>query len=128
VIPTRFFATAIIMIAMSVSTSVDADTAIHNITGYTSSDHGIIEFAVLIFDDNGRVVATGNDSLLEAHPDALRVNGGGKTVLPGLVDAHAHVAGLGFLKTSLDLAASRVSMMPLRVLPPMPKRNRTPGG
>jgi len=92
------------MIAMSVSTSVDADTAIHNITGYTSSDHGIIEFAVLIFDDNGRVVATGNDSLLEAHPDALRVNGGGKTVLPGLVDAHAHVAGLGFLKTSLDLA------------------------
>ncbi len=41
--------------------------------------------------------------LLEQHADARKVDGQGRTVLPGLVDAHAHVAGLGFLKTSLDL-------------------------
>ena len=100
---TRILAIAFFTIAFSASTSVHADTAIHNIAGYTSSGEGTVEFAVMVFDDEGRVVATGGDDLLEAHPDALRVDGGGKVVLPGLVDAHAHVAGLGFLKTSLDL-------------------------
>ena len=100
---TRFFTTAIVIVTFYAGTVVHADTAIHNIDGYTSSDDGIVEFAVLVFDDKGRIVATGDDDLLEAYPDALLVDGGGKTVLPGLIDAHAHVAGLGFLKTSLDV-------------------------
>ena len=79
------------------------DTVFHNISGYTSSDDGMVEFSVLVFDDAGRIIATGDDALLEAHPDADQVDGDGNTVLPGLIDAHAHVAGLGFLKTSLDL-------------------------
>jgi predicted amidohydrolase YtcJ len=88
---------------VSVGTGARADTALHNIAGYSSSDEGIVEFSVLVFDDDGRVIATGDDVLLESHPAANRVDGGGRTVLPGLIDAHAHVAGLGFLKTSLDL-------------------------
>ncbi len=90
-------------VALAAGATTQADTAIHNIAGYTSSDAGIIDFSVLVFDDAGRVTATGDDALLELHPDAQRVDGGGMTVLPGLIDAHAHVAGLGFLKTSLDL-------------------------
>ena len=90
-------------VALAAGATTRADTAIHNIAGYTSSDAGIIDFSVLVFDDAGHVIATGDDALLELHPDAQRVDGGGKTVLPGLIDAHAHVAGLGFLKTSLDL-------------------------
>jgi len=81
-----------------------ADTALHDIDGYTSSDNGIVAFSALVFNDDGRVVATGDESLLEQYPDAKRIDGEGRTVLPGLIDAHAHVAGLGFLKTSLDLA------------------------
>ena len=81
-----------------------ADTALHNIDGYTSSDNGIVAFSTLVFNDDGRVVATGDESLLEQYPDAKRIDGERRTVLPGLIDAHAHVAGLGFLKTSLDLA------------------------
>ncbi|MDH3811157.1 MAG: amidohydrolase [Gammaproteobacteria bacterium] len=84
-------------------TTADAETALHNVNGYTSTSDGIVEFTVLVFDDAGRVVATGNADLLEQHADATNVDGQGRTVLPGLVDAHAHVAGLGFLKTSLDL-------------------------
>jgi len=90
-------------LASVVGTTARADTAIHNIAGYTSSDAGIIEFSVLLFDDAGRIIATGDDALLESHPDAQQVDGDGRTLLPGLIDAHAHVAGLGFLKTSLDL-------------------------
>ena len=84
-------------------TAAGAETALHNVNGHTTTNDGIVEFTVLVFDDAGRVVATGDADLLEQHPDARKVDGQGRTVLPGLVDAHAHVAGLGFLKTSLDL-------------------------
>jgi hypothetical protein len=83
--------------------TADAETALHNINGFTSTNDGIVAFTVLVFDDAGRVVATGNADLLEKHADATKIDGQGRTVLPGLVDAHAHVAGLGFLKTSLDV-------------------------
>lgn len=102
---TRIFVATVAAITFSTGTLAHADTALHNIAGYTSSDDGIVEFSVLVFDDAGRVIATGDDALLASHTDATRVDGGGKTVLPGLIDAHAHVAGLGFLKTSLDLTA-----------------------
>lgn len=80
-----------------------ADTVLHNVKGYTLTNDGVVEFSVLVFDTAGRVVSTGDDDLLERHADATRIDGKGRTVLPGLIDAHAHVAGLGFLKTSLDL-------------------------
>lgn len=81
-----------------------ADTALYNITGYTPTDDaGIRAFSVLVFDDDGRVLATGDDRLLIAYPDARRLDGKAKTVLPGLTDAHAHVLGLGLLKSNLDL-------------------------
>jgi hypothetical protein len=99
----RFIVATVATAVLSVGTGARADTALHNIAGYSSSDEGIVEFSVLVFDDDGRVIATGDDVLLESHPAANRVDGGGRTVLPGLIDAHAHVAGLGFLKTSLDL-------------------------
>jgi len=83
-----------------------ADTALHNINGYTSTNDGMESFTVLIFDDSGRIIATGDDELIAAYPAATRLDGDGKTVLPGLTDAHAHVLGLGLLKTSLNLQGS----------------------
>ncbi|MGB5469969.1 MAG: amidohydrolase [Woeseiaceae bacterium] len=80
-----------------------AATALHNVNGYTSSDDGVRQFSVLVFDDAGKVVATGGDELLAGTAGGDRIDGGGATVLPGLIDAHAHVYGLGFLKTSLDI-------------------------
>ena len=88
------------------SAATQADTALHNIQGYTSTFDGMRSFSVLVFDDAGWVVATGDDELLSAHPDATRIDGDGKTVLPGLTDAHAHVLGLGLLKSNLDLMGS----------------------
>jgi len=83
--------------------SASADTALYNVKGYTSTNDGIRPFSVLVFDAGGKVVATGDDELLQQHAPTTRIDGQGRTVLPGLTDAHAHVAGLGFLKTSLDL-------------------------
>ncbi|RZV38488.1 MAG: amidohydrolase [Chromatiales bacterium] len=83
-----------------------AATVWHNINGYTSSTDGIVRFSVLVIDDAGRVVATGENGLLDDYADAERIDGQGRSLLPGLIDAHAHVAGLGFLKTSLDLTGT----------------------
>lgn len=105
--PNRFFIATLAAAVLLATTAARGETALHNITGYTSSDAGMVDFSVLVFDDAGRIVASGDEALLAAHPDARRVDGGGNTVLPGLIDAHAHVAGLGFLKTSLDLTGVR---------------------
>jgi predicted amidohydrolase YtcJ len=91
---------------LAVARIAAADIVIHNVEGYTSTDNGLHEFTALAFADDGKVLATGNDELLANYPDARRIDGAGRTVLPGLTDAHAHVSGLGFLATSLDLTGS----------------------
>ena len=98
--------TALCVLALALTKIAAADTAVHNITGYTSTDQGLQSFTVLVFDDDGRIRATGDDRLLVAYPNAKRIDGNGKTVLPGLIDAHAHVLGLGLLKANLDLTGT----------------------
>ena len=83
-----------------------AQTAIHNVTGYTPVADGVREFRVLIVGTDGKVVATGDESLLDGIPAANRIDGGGKFVLPGLTDAHAHVYSQGVLSVSLNLLGS----------------------
>ncbi|MEL7186872.1 MAG: amidohydrolase [Pseudomonadota bacterium] len=85
------------------STIASADNAYVNLNGYTSSDDGIIEFSVLVVGDDGKVAAIGDDDVLQRFPDAEKIDLTGLTVLPGLIDAHAHVLGLGLLKANLDL-------------------------
>ena len=92
------------LLALSLSAAMaSADTMLHNVAGYTSTDDGLREFSVLVWNDDGKVVATGDESLLQVYADAARIDGQGRTVLPGLTDAHAHVASLGYLQTELDL-------------------------
>jgi predicted amidohydrolase YtcJ len=93
----------ILILMLLAGSTFASETAIHNISGYTSTTAGIQEFSVLVLSDRGRVVATGGESLLKAHPDAIRIDGNGRTLLPGLTDGHAHLSGYGFLQRSLDL-------------------------
>jgi len=97
--------TFIFLLALTI-TDAQAETALHNINGYTSTNEGTRSFTVLIFDDAGRISATGDEELLNFYPDATLMDGNGRTVLPGLTDAHAHVLGLGLLKSNLDLLGS----------------------
>lgn len=55
---------------------------------------------------DGRIVALGEpDALLAAHrgPDTVVLDAGGAVVLPGLIDAHAHVLNLGRFLATVDL-------------------------
>jgi len=83
-----------------------ADTLMYNVSGYTSSDDGIRAFTAFVIDDEGKIAAIGNDSIRGDHPDASLIDGAGQYVLPGLVDAHAHLYSQGFLTISLDLAGT----------------------
>ena len=52
----------------------------------------------------GRILAVGPvETLAKAHPKAQRIDLPGGTLLPGLIEGHAHVGGLGALSRKVDL-------------------------
>ncbi len=70
-------------------------TIIHNVNGYTLNESGeLIQFTALVFQD-GKVLTTGREELLEEFPRGVHIDYEGKTMIPGIIDAHAHVMGLG---------------------------------
>jgi len=96
--------TLLLILAGILALSGTADAAaLHNIVGYTPTAAGLREFSVLVFDENGRVTAAGDETLLHDVPEAERIDGGGRVVLPGLTDAHGHVYSQGVLTVSLNL-------------------------
>jgi len=58
--------------------------------------------------DSGRVLDTGSaDALLQLYPQAPRIDVGDATVVPGLIDAHAHLVYLGNILAQADLTGAR---------------------
>lgn len=54
-----------------------------------------------------RILMVGsNDQVLNAYPDADRMNAQGQTIVPGLIDAHAHLMGLGTSMITVDLVGT----------------------
>lgn len=102
----NFKSISYLLLALVVPAASLADTLIHNVQGYTSTQDGIQAFTALVFDDDGRIVSTGADELLREYPAAERIDAGDKFMLPGLTDAHAHLYSQGFLAISLDLAGT----------------------
>ncbi len=84
-------------------TTAGAETVLTNVNGYTPTAWGLQQFSTMVIDDGGRIVAVGSEDLLGDQGPTVVIDAGGKTVLPGLIDAHAHVYGLGFAKSTLDL-------------------------
>jgi len=87
------------------SLPVHADTVVDNANGYTLNGKGeLVQFTSIAFDDKGRIIAVGSGADVAAKaPNAKRIDMGGRTMLPGLIDAHGHVFGLGQQLTQLDL-------------------------
>ncbi|CAN7205451.1 amidohydrolase [Pseudoxanthomonas sp. LjRoot143] len=58
----------------------------------------------MAWDAQGRILAVGDTrGLLARYPGAKRIDATGKTVIPGLIDAHGHVMGLGYALMRADL-------------------------
>lgn len=84
-----------------------ADLLLDHVNGYTLDRHGALQRFEALLIDRGRVVAIGrHDALAKCAGDARVVDGAGKTVLPGLIDAHGHVMGLGMALRQADLSGT----------------------
>jgi len=76
---------------------------IHNIEGNSINDGKRVNFKAMAFED-GKVLKTGTkEQLSKEYSNATMIDGLGKSMLPGLHDAHGHIFGLAKLKNEIDL-------------------------
>jgi predicted amidohydrolase YtcJ len=67
----------------------------------------VIEAGSMAFSDSGEVLALGDDEPMAGlFPEARRIDMAGKSVLPGLIDSHAHLYGLALSFTRANLSGS----------------------
>jgi predicted amidohydrolase YtcJ len=93
-------------LAFLLASPAQADTLIDNVKGQTIGADGQVErFKALLYDDAGVIKAVIHEG--EKTPKKgfqARLDGKGRIVLPGLIDAHLHVMGTGFAALTLDLS------------------------
>ncbi|MGL6042382.1 MAG: amidohydrolase family protein, partial [Sandaracinobacteroides sp.] len=99
---------AVAAIAMLIAGPADAaKTLIVNANGYTLDGNGSLKrFAGLLVGDDGRVLATLQRGAADPKLAAgdYKLDAKGRTLIPGLIDAHGHVMGLGLGLRQLDLS------------------------
>ena len=92
--------------ALLLSSTAQADVIVDNVNGYTlDAQNRTVRFTAMLIGDDGRV-----KQLVERggrKPRATyRADGRGRTMIPGLIDAHGHVMGLGFNAIQLNLTGT----------------------
>lgn len=98
---------ALLSLSAAAQNSDAQTTVLTNINGYTlNEDREIDSFTAIQF-TNGKVdkIFSAAEPLPEA-AQALRIDGMGATLLPGLVDAHGHVLGYGLSLLRVDLTGT----------------------
>ncbi len=86
------------------ATPLLADTLVDNVDGLTIDENGELQrFTGLVFDDDGiitQVLERGDE-----RPEVdFGIDGEGRVMMPGMIDAHVHVMDLGFGQLTLDLS------------------------
>lgn len=82
-----------------------ADTLVENVEGITIDETGAVaRFEALVIADDGHIRAVLKRG--DKRPEGIdyRVDGEGRVMLPGMIDAHVHVMGIGFGALTLDLS------------------------
>ena len=98
---------AMVLLAASISTPVMADTLVTNAKGIQVDAAGELQrFSGLLIGDDGRVKRVLHGEKLKLGAGTKVVDAKGRTLLPGLIDAHGHVMGLGFGALQLDLVGT----------------------
>ncbi len=96
-------------LAALLATPAYADTLVDNVQGQTIGADGHVErFKAMVMDDAGVVKALIHEG--EKTPKKgfqYRIDGKGRIMLPGMIDAHVHVMGTGFAALTLDLSDTK---------------------
>ncbi len=97
----------LVLVACGSGDGTDGNTLLQAARIHTS-DPEVPVAAAMVWDRDGRIVAVGEAAdLASRYPRARRVDAGGATVVPGLIDAHGHIAGLGMALVRADLVGAR---------------------
>ncbi len=91
--------------AVTLAVPAHAETLVDNVNGVTLDEDGkLVRFTGLVIDKDGKVkdLLDRKDKRPE-RPD-FKEDGKGRTMIPGLIDAHGHVIGMGFQLMLLDLS------------------------
>jgi predicted amidohydrolase YtcJ len=84
-----------------------ADTLIDNVNGISVDRAGhVSRFAALVIDDHGRIAQVLSRYDKPPRTD-YKVDGKGRTLMPGMIDAHLHVMELGLSLLTLDLSGTK---------------------
>ncbi len=84
-----------------------ADLIVTNARVYTVDDSRPFVSALAVRDGRVQFVGSSREALLLRGPSTRVIDGTGLTVIPGMVDAHAHLFGLAEFLRSIDLTDTR---------------------
>src|SRR3954466_1149864 len=103
----RMIRTALAVAAALLASAAWADTLIDNVNGIqVGADGKLQHFSGLVVGDDGRVVQVIDRDHGLVRPSNNHVDGQGRTLLPGLIDAHGHVLDLGTSVMILQLTGT----------------------
>jgi imidazolonepropionase-like amidohydrolase len=92
---------AVLLVTVFLSLPVNAATLITNVNLFDSRKARLVNDVSVLIEDN-RVVAVGKT--LTTPDQAEVIDGGGNTLLPGLIDTHVHLSIVGSTHAMNDLA------------------------
>jgi len=94
------------LLLTALATPALADTLIDNANGIQVGADGMLQrFDALLVGNDGKVIRTLAKGATRPQVSA-RIDAAGRTLLPGLIDAHGHVMALGLGAIQLDLAGT----------------------
>ena len=92
-------------LALLFAQAAAADVLVDNVNGYAlSADGRLSRFTAMLVGDDGKVQRLYQRGDRKADKARYRFDGKGRTLIPGLIDAHGHVMGLGLGALQLDLS------------------------
>lgn len=91
--------------ALAIASPAAADTLVDNVQGVTIGEDGKVDrFTGLWIDDDGRIKLVLKRGDRRPSGVDFLLDGKGQYVIPGMIDAHVHVMGIGFAAMTLDLS------------------------
>jgi predicted amidohydrolase YtcJ len=106
--PTKLVAALAALLFAATGIAAQADVLVDNVNGYTIDRDGrLVRFAAMLVGDDGKVEQLYGRGERKPDRPRFRFDGKGRTLLPGLIDAHGHVMELGLGALQLDLGGTR---------------------
>lgn len=91
--------------AMALASSARADALIDNVNGMTLDEKGqVVRFTGLMINREGKISLILKSGERRPKKADWKIDMGGKTLVPGMIDGHGHVMGLGAQLLRLDLS------------------------